>query len=209
MLATGGNSLSTEHRAKLLQALRGGLELSIEATGAELPTQGNAGPSEPSPDATNAAQVLEQPEVLQESEVLKQPEAPSPPPAEAPNIQAILPNVADPVREMERHKELLAKDRQIEVLEVKVRRLASLLRERERRNAEAQEEAARVQSRFPGVSRLRRKAQSVPKEGSSELMLGIRELNRQIREEIQSLYSADVANPEAGSGQGNGGTRVE
>jgi len=115
-------------------------------------------------------------------------------PDPSPVGEAIVP---DPTVELQRQQELQAKDRQIEILEVKVRRLAAMLKERERRNAEAMEQAARNRSRLPGMSRLQRKSPAQSKEGASELMLGIRELNRQIREEIQSLYASGTMDPTA------------
>lgn len=97
----------------------------------------------------------------------------------------------DAATDTQRERELEAKNRQIEILEVKVRRLAAMLKERERRNAEALEYATRNRARFPGVASLQRKTAPQPKDGGSDLMLGIRELNRQIREEIQSLYAGN------------------
>ena len=168
-LLTSGNSLPPEHRDKLLQALRGGLESATEDLRTETPS-----PEEP-----------------------KREEYPVEPAPAAVAVTLPPPPPPDPATELERQKELQAKDRQIEILEVKVRRLASMLRERERRNAEAQEQAARSRPLFPGVSGRRRKTPAQPKEGTSDLMLGIRELNRQIREEIQSLYSGRAVDPGA------------
>lgn len=175
-LLTSGNSLPPEHRDKLLQALRGGLESANE----NLRTEIHA-PEEPRREEPRREEYPVEPAPAAVAVALPLP--PPPPP--------------DPTQELERQKELQAKDRQIEILEVKVRRLASMLRERERRNAEAQEQAARNRPLFPGVSGLRRKTPVQAKEGTSDLMRGIRELNRQIREEIQSLYSGGAADPDA------------
>lgn len=172
-LLTSGNSLPTAHREKLLMALRGGLESGHEEV-----------PSEAFPyQETKAAEIPPVPA-----------STPIATPDPSPVGEAIVP---DPTVELQRQQELQAKDRQIEILEVKVRRLAAMLKERERRNAEAMEQAARNRSRLPGMSRLQRKSSAQSKEGASELMLGIRELNRQIREEIQSLYASGTMDPNA------------
>lgn len=87
-----------------------------------------------------------------------------------------------------RQDELRAKDVQIELLESKVRRLALLLRERERRTKEVEAEAARSRSQQSGLTGRRSKSQSGALKGTSNLMNRIRELNRQIREDIRNLY---------------------
>ncbi len=164
-LLASGNSLPQEHRDKLVKALRGGLE---------------SGQDDASPGG-------EPPEVQGRVETPTEPVAESAAPTDPVTVQA--PLLMDPGSGEQRLQELQAKDRQIEILEVKVRRLAAMLKEQERRNAEALDQAARNRTRFPGVSHLRRKSSPQPREGTSDLMLGIRELNRQIREEIQSLYA--------------------
>jgi len=172
-LLTSGNALPTEHRDKLLMALRGGLE---------------SGQEDAPPETVRR----------EESKAAEVPPSPASTPLAAPVSSPVEEhNLPDAKVELQRRQELQAKDRQIEILEVKVRRLAAMLKERERRNAEAMEQAARNRSRLPGLSRLQRKSPAQPKEGASDLMLGIRELNRQIREEIQSLYASGATDPKA------------
>ena len=96
-------------------------------------------------------------------------------------------------------EELQAKDAQIQLLENKIRRLAALLQENERqreRMREAEAEARRQspfqKSPIPGV-----KAGDPNRKAKLDLMRQIREMNRQIRADIQTLS----APPTAGASQ--------
>ena len=110
-------------------------------------------------------------------------------------IRKLLEADDDPTKD----EELQAKDAQIQLLEKKIRRLAALLQENERqreRMREAEAEARR-QSPFqksptPGV-----KASDPNRKAKLDLMRQIREMNRQIRADIQTLS----APPTAGASQ--------
>jgi hypothetical protein len=171
---TSGVTLPHEHRDKLLQALRVGLEADARDLGTE-PKPAGEDPREKSGPETAVSIPDSVPK-------------PAPTPLEDPDV-------------LQRQEELRAKDVQIELLESKVRRLALLLRERERRTKEVEAEAARSRLPLPGLTSRRTKSQPIAKEGTSNLMNRIRELNRQIREDIRSLY------PEgAGAAESNGDT---
>ena len=104
-----------------------------------------------------------------------------------------------------RDEELQAKDAQIQLLENKIRRLAALLQENERqrekmREAEAE---ARRQSPFqkaptPGV-----KANDPNRKAKLDLMRQIREMNRQIRTDIQNLSPPPSPHPDSETAEEN------
>lgn len=172
-LLTSGNALSTDQRDRLLMALRGGLGSGEK----DAPPVGFQG---------------------EKSKAVKVPHAPASTPIATPIAFPVEePNPSDPNVELHRRQELRAKDRQIEILESKMRALAAMLKEQERRNAKAMKQAAQNRSRLPGLSRLQRKSPAQLSEGTSDLMLGIREMNRQIREEIQSMYANGAKDPRA------------